>query len=176
MGKTVIFIQILVLALFLSGCSKREADIDIDGQVEYMLYESVESAQFSVDYDFAYSQDIAQFEIIDKNESENDLKKIYNVIYNSSDTAYGDYECTVNYSGSEMDYMKFYFKIHKKDSDSGEWLEETEKVSIVWYIDSGKLQIRMPFSYEDETGVTYIEKYINTESADILKELFFKYL
>ncbi len=93
MRKSVIFIQILVLALFLSGCSKREADIDIDGQVEYMPYESVESAQFSFYYGIS---DATMYmpEVIYKDEHENDLKKLYNVLVNSTDIPDDDYEGT----------------------------------------------------------------------------------
>ena len=177
MKKIVWIVLAAFFVMILPGCTKKEADVELAGDIEYMPYERVESVWFSsVNRDVASSQDLDFPEEIRKDEDENDLKKIYNVLYCSEDSPYDEYESQVTYSGGDLSYVIFSFEVHKRDVKSDEWLEDSEYVSVRWDVETGRLSIVLPSYYDVEGETTYIEKYINTQSADVLEEMFFKYL
>ena len=52
--KKIIPTAVLVMCLLVTGCEKREADARLEGELDYMPYESVESADVLEEIFFKY--------------------------------------------------------------------------------------------------------------------------
>ncbi len=168
MKKIRILIPLIVLILVLSGCTKREAKEELKGELEYMPYETVISAEFS------FMIEKEKHKTISKEENENDLIKLYNVFVEAADTPYDDYDCTVYYSGAQLYGINFAVEV-EKSTEYEKWMNEV--VNFSWDVATGKIEIwKQAYDNPVEEYEIYIEKYIDTESADVLEEIFFKYL